>query len=363
MPSPKSILAAISFAPWISASAIPRADKFNWSSKKALLAFGDSYTYVQGTHGLQNYSFIGDAFDFSYDQEILLSNKIVQNQELQREALTGSNISQVAVKTQASHHHEHVKNNFGILPLLAQTSQLNITHQSQMSYPSLIQMLFFALTFTYPLHSTPLHHNYTVPFVDQIKQYATYGHSTLSKFLTTSETLVAVWIGINDVGDSAKYAVDFPTFYANLTNTLFNSVDTLYDLGYRSYLIMNLPPLDRDPNNVGSSHPTPNVTQVAWYNAALTERAGKFGEEKKDVEIQVFDAHARLSWILDHPSEFGIVNTTDYCAGYDQPDIAWNHKAYGCPTPLDEYFWYNTGHMTSHTHRLLASELENWLQS
>lgn len=211
--------------------------------------------------------------------------------------------------------------------------------------------------------STPLHHNFTVPIVDQIKQYATYGHTTLSKFLKTSETLVAVWIGINDVGDSAKYAVDFPTFYANLTNTLFNSVDTLYDLGYRSYLIMNLPPMDRDPSNVDSSYPTPNVTQVAWYNAALTQRAEKFGSEKRDVEIRVFDAHARLSWILDHPSEFGIVNTTGYCAGYDQPDIAWNYEAYGCPTPLDEYFWYNTGHMTSHTHRLLASELEKWLEN
>ncbi|KAJ5938555.1 hypothetical protein N7466_001689 [Penicillium verhagenii] len=343
MPSPKSILAAISFAPWVSASAIPRADRFHWSSKKALLAFGDSYTYVQGTHGLQNYSFIGDAFDFSYDQETLLSNKIVQNQTGTAEG--GPNWVEYLTVSDRVNRQE--------LPEEITSPRC----------PIRMFLIVLCLTSTYLLHSTPLHHNYTVPFVDQIKQYATYGHSTLSKFLTTSETLVAVWIGINDVGDSAKYAVDFPTFYANLTNTLFNSVDTLYDLGYRSYLIMNLPPMDRDPDNVGSSYSTPNVTQVAWYNAALTERAGKFGEEKKDVEIQVFDAHARLSWILDHPSEFGIVNTTDYCAGYDQPDIAWNYKAYGCPTPLDEYFWYNTGHMTSHTHRLLASELEKWLQS
>lgn len=44
------------------------------------LAFGDSYTYVQGTHGHQNYSFIGDLFNYSYDEETLLSNEIVQNQ-------------------------------------------------------------------------------------------------------------------------------------------------------------------------------------------------------------------------------------------------------------------------------------------
>lgn len=211
--------------------------------------------------------------------------------------------------------------------------------------------------------STPLHHNFTVSLVNQIKQYAEYGHSTLSRFLPASETLVTIWIGINDVGDSAKYAVDFPTFYANLTATLFDSVETLYDLGYRSYLIMNLPPMDRDPSNVGSSYPTPNATQVSWYNDALAGRAEQFGKEKgRDVEIRVFDAHARSSWILDHPKQFGIVNTTHYCAGYDQPDIEWNYGAYGCPTPLREYFWYNTGHMTSHTHRILATELKEWLE-
>lgn len=46
----------------------------------ARLAFGDSYTYVQGTAGRQNSTFIGDYFDFSFTEDELLSNKIVQNQ-------------------------------------------------------------------------------------------------------------------------------------------------------------------------------------------------------------------------------------------------------------------------------------------
>jgi hypothetical protein len=44
------------------------------------LAFGDSYTYVQGTAGLQNYSFIGDLQNYSYSPQTLLTNEIVQNQ-------------------------------------------------------------------------------------------------------------------------------------------------------------------------------------------------------------------------------------------------------------------------------------------
>jgi hypothetical protein len=35
---------------------------------------------VQGTHGHQNYSFIGDQFNYAYDAQTLLSDMIVQNQ-------------------------------------------------------------------------------------------------------------------------------------------------------------------------------------------------------------------------------------------------------------------------------------------
>lgn len=79
--------------------------------------------------------------------------------------------------------------------------------------------------------------------------------------------------------------------------------------------------------------------------------------------MRVFDAHAHLSEILDHPARYGLVNTTNFCAGYDQPDIEENYLDYGCPTPLDTYFWFNSGHMTSHVHRILAGKLQQWLKS
>lgn len=45
------------------------------------IAFGDSYNYIQGTAGRQNYSFIGDYLpgNFSFSPETLLSDKIVAN--------------------------------------------------------------------------------------------------------------------------------------------------------------------------------------------------------------------------------------------------------------------------------------------
>jgi len=68
------------------------------------------------------------------------------------------------------------------------------------------------------------------------------------------------------------------------------------------------------------------------------EYAAGFKKRYRDSGVRVFDAHSVLSGILDTPTRYGIVNTTDFCSGYDQPDIADNYEAYGCLTPLREYF-------------------------
>ncbi|RAH74351.1 SGNH/GDSL hydrolase family protein [Aspergillus aculeatinus CBS 121060] len=329
---------ALAAIPTVSAfpSGSSQKKAFDWDSTKYLIAFGDSYTYVQGTHGHQNYSFIGDLQNFAYDAQTLLTDKIVQNQTATAEGgpnwveyLTGCGVED------------------GII--------------SPMDCERQLWDFAFAgsdISVAY----TPLHHNYTVSLVNQVTQFTTYGQPVLSRHISAPQTLVAIWIGINDIGDSAKYAVDFPAFYDTLITTLFASVQEIYAQGYRSYLFVNLPPLDRTPGNQALSQPYPNATQVAWYNDALARHAAAFHRNHTDTAVHLFDAHRTLSEIMDHPAAYGIVNTTNFCPGYDQPDIAWNYRAYGCPTPLEEYFWFNSGHLTSNVHRILADVLEGELR-
>ncbi|KAI2670530.1 CAZyme family CE16 [Penicillium roqueforti] len=321
------------------ASPLSRPAKLHWSSTKALIAFGDSYTYVQGTIGHQNFSFIGDQFNLAYDAEALLSNKIVQNQTATAEG--GPNWVEYLT-------------NCGI-------------HQGLTSPQDCKKQLWdFAFAGAdISTEYTPPHHNFTVSLLDQINQFKQYGHPALLNSLpsfTQDKTLVAIWIGINDINDSAKYVVNFPTFYKSLIDTLFTSVEILYNLGYRNYLFMNLPPLDRTPGNQATKDPSPNSTQVGWYNAALADHAAGFAAKHKEARVMIFDAHARLAAMLDEPYKYGIVNTTGFCAGYDQPDIAVAYEKYGCPTSLERYFWFDSGHMTSHVHEVLAGEVERWLQ-
>ncbi|KAK3676188.1 hypothetical protein LTR78_003938 [Recurvomyces mirabilis] len=314
----------------------PHSPDFSWADTKYLIAFGDSYTYVQGTHGHQNYSFIGDASNLAFSPHDLLSNRIVQNQTSTAEG--GPNYLEYLTTC-------------GLTPGLTDPQTCPI------------QLWDFAfagadISTTY----TPLHHPFTVSLVNQTEQFLTYADPVLTPLIDKDKTLVVIWIGINDIGDSAHYAVDFPTFYANLTTTLFASLDPVAEAGYKTYLIMLLPPLNRSPPNLvrAAGGPLPNATMINWYNNALTTRALAFQSKHPGSNALVFDTTTFLNYVLDHAAEYGIQNTTGYCPGYDQPDIGTDPGKYGCEA-LEKYFWFNTGHLTSHTHEILAGEVGRFL--
>lgn len=184
---------------------------------------------------------------------------------------------------------------------------------------------------------TPLHHNFTTSFVNQTVQFEAYGEPVLSQFIDKSKTLVAVWIGINDINDSAEYDVDFPTFYDKLVAKVFERLCRIYALSYRNFLIVNLPPLDRTPGNlVREGGPLPNKTMVNWYNDALYNHSVDFQKRNRGSEVLYFDANEFLNEVLDHPGRYGIKNTTGYCEAYDQPFVDTEPERYGC-LPLREY--------------------------
>ncbi|MCJ1311361.1 hypothetical protein MMC25_005032 [Agyrium rufum] len=323
-----------------SASPSPKRLPFNWHTTQSLLAFGDSYTYVQGTAGLQNYSFIGTALDYSYTPQTLLTNKIVQNQ--------------VGTSAGGPNWVEYLTGCFEGLP-----SRCNRFAKGQ---KELWDFAFAGSDIS--AKYLPLHHNYSVDLDSQVREWAEFAAPYLP--INKKETLVAVWIGINDVSDSAKNTTiaSFPAFYTTLIDTLFDSLQIVYNRGFRNFLFMNLPPLDRTPGNVvnalAGKTVTPNATQVDSYNAILASHAQAFQKANRGAKSIVFDVNTFLNGVIENGATYGLKNVTGYCPRFDAPDIATNYAAYGC-IPIDEYFWYNTGHVTYKVHQILASEVAQFL--
>lgn len=97
------------------------------------------------------------------------------------------------------------------------------------------------------------------------------------------------------------------------------------------------------------------------WNLALDNSAANFEATHPGAKAMVFDTYSYLSQILEHPAKHRITNTTSYCPRYDAPDISTNYAAYGC-SPIDQYFWYNSGHITFRVHQLLAGAVAEFLE-
>ncbi|KAI0148823.1 carbohydrate esterase family 16 protein [Xylariaceae sp. FL1272] len=312
---------------------------FNWDNTKYLLAFGDSYTYVQGTAGTTNFSFIGNYLpdEFSFTPETLLHDKIVQN-------FTGT--------AEGGPNWVEFLTGCGLEP--GETSPRDCD----------IQLWDFAFGGAdVSLEFLAQHHNTTIPLVNQTEQYLTWGEPVIGKKMDKTKALVAIWIGINDINDSSKFLnVTFPDFYDELISTVFEeSVTPLFNAGYKSFLFMNLPPLDRTEANAASLIPLPSKQMIDWWDESLAHHSRAFAAQHPSVKTMVYDVNTFLNYVMDNPEEYNIADTTHYCPDYENIDVLYHPEAYDC-LPLDEYFWYNSGHMTSHTHKIMTLDLKQFLK-
>ncbi|KAH6638740.1 lysophospholipase-like protein A [Boeremia exigua] len=329
-------LALAALAAYASASALPASNSkkssFSWAKTKSVIAFGDSYTFVQGLRGHPNYTYINDNHDLSFTPAELFSNRIVQNQ--------------TATASGGPVWTEFITN-CGVKPGLTDPR----------TCPRQLWDFAYAGSNTDEV-LTPLHWNHTVSLEKQILQFEQYGDPALQKVLSRKHALVAIWIGINDINDLAKLRGRNATF-APLYETVIAAQSALWArvlaLGYNNLLLLNLPPLDRGPS------PSVNASLVSSYNSILTSHATAFAAAHPHANILQFDANRVLNGVFDDAASYGFTNTTSFCPGYNQPDVQTNPGKYGCGEGLATYLWYNSGHLTSRVHEVMSGVLGTWL--
>ncbi|KAK6354642.1 hypothetical protein TWF696_003782 [Orbilia brochopaga] len=284
------------------------------------LAFGDSYTFVDGTYGRLAYSFIGDAFNTVYTPEELLTNKITLN----------------STSSGGPNWTEYLTGCFSGRP-------------SDCAIP-LWNFAFAGADVTSAL-LTP-HHDYSVQLVDQVAHYLASADSVIN--LPRESTLVAIWIGINDVNDSYKWKniTSFTDLYQADIDYLYGAVEQLYAAGYKNFLFMNTPATGPAPS-------TQLRDNVAIWDQILEHERHSFNRRHihdEEVVTYKYDVVKEFNKILEHYQRYGFETISTYCAASAQPDILWNYASYGC-LPIDKYFWLNSGHVTWPVHRILAEDL------
>uniref|UniRef100_A0A8H7Y3P1 Carbohydrate esterase family 16 protein n=1 Tax=Psilocybe cubensis TaxID=181762 RepID=A0A8H7Y3P1_PSICU len=260
------------------ASGIPsgKRPRFDWDQIKFVHAFGDSYSFVYGTEGLANFSFIGDALHFSFTPQQLLSNEIVPK----------------STSSEGSNWLEFLTGCFEGKPSSCEKQLWDFSFAGADIDGNLL----------------PLHSNFTVPLVDQVKQWLEFAADIIPH--PVDQTLTTWWIGINDTGDTLNNSTitDFNEFWEVEMSSYFNAVQSATNRGLRTHLFINVPPEERSPSSLGNSTKASLVqTHINEFNAILANHISVF---KASNPVMSFDAHAWFNKVLDNPIPYGFTNTT-----------------------------------------------------
>ncbi|CAN8102219.1 unnamed protein product [Discula destructiva] len=196
-----------------------------------------------------------------------------------------------------------------------------------------------------------------------------------------NETIYAIWIGTNDLGPAAFFTDN----RLNLTilayvDCVYQQLDTLYGIGARNFMLLNLAPLDYTPmyalpqnGGIIDSHYwlnedqySANVTLVSEkmrQYVALVNRIYDFQTQAEMLvadrypasTFTIFDVHSLLSDMWHNPPNYlnGTVplNVTSYITQCGLPCAASSVR--------DSYMWYDSLHPSEQTDRIIAQEFVN----
>ncbi|KAJ8133081.1 hypothetical protein O1611_g537 [Lasiodiplodia mahajangana] len=192
------------------------------------------------------------------------------------------------------------------------------------------------------------------------------GSSAKAKW-TGSDSVFAVWIGINDIGNSywnGANATD--ALNTKIFAVISSLVDQIYTAGGRNFVFINVPPLDRTPLIIpqGASAVSLSKADVAAWNQKVVDYANTL-KGKGDTNVWVYDSNKSFGEVIDNPASHaetaGLKNTTGYCVAYQNGTPAQNTLDPSCGVPVNQYFWLNNLHPTSAIHEVVAKGVADLL--
>jgi len=202
--------------------------------------------------------------------------------------------------------------------------------------------------------------------VDQVfdEFFPTYAAAPAIAPWKSADTLFAVFIGINDVGNSYFNGVPATTtLNSEIFDVYSGLVQTLYNTGARNFLFINVPPVDRSPLTVaeGAAAAALEKADLAAFNTGIVNMATQFKETHTDTNIFTYDANTLFNTVLNNPASFPQTsiykNTTNFCVAYENGTPANNTLIASCGIPVNEYFWLNSLHPTYPMQQVLAQQV------
>ncbi|KAL9581007.1 MAG: hypothetical protein Q9203_006076 [Teloschistes exilis] len=181
---------------------------------------------------------------------------------------------------------------------------------------------------------------------------------------TSSNSLFSLFFGINDVNRSwnkRDLKINDAVFASYL-----NLLNQLYRYGARSFLLQNVPPIDRGPymSKPDAQIEGPDINDFNWRMELLFK---SFTSAHDDVSVLLFNTNMLFSEAIDNPKIWPQTalykSTTGACKAYESSDVpAMDYYDPSCQYRVNEYLWLNGLHPTYPIHEALAAQVAKALK-
>ncbi|KAL2847098.1 hypothetical protein BJX68DRAFT_268398 [Aspergillus pseudodeflectus] len=119
-------------------------------------------------------------------------------------------------------------------------------------------------------------------------------------------TLVAVWMGVNDVGGS-WWQTDPDALQVEILDQLFEQIELVYAGGARNFALLTVPPTERTPQVAQGENAEYAIEHlsaaIATWNTGLTSRANTFAAAHADAVVKITDTQPVFNDLLDADPE------------------------------------------------------------
>ncbi|KAI3393192.1 hypothetical protein diail_4648 [Diaporthe ilicicola] len=153
-------------------------------------------------------------------------------------------------------------------------------------------------------------------FVDQVGEFSSSiaSHPSYAPW-TAANTLVGVWIGVNDVGNT-YWLSNVTDVVTAVINRYFEEVQIIYNAGARNFVLLSVPPIQYTPMMLAqsSSARDSEAAVLAEYNQALASALANFTSANSGVTAKIVNTTTPFMTAIDNPTAYGSPDATCYNA-------------------------------------------------